>query len=76
MPRPRAKMDKEELQELVNTGVKNYVKYDEGARLYSMGRNSFIKLAKEARAIYKVKGIALVNIQKVNHYIEEYLVEF
>ena len=73
MSRPRAKMDKEELQELVNTGVKKYVRCEEGAKLYSIGRNSFIELAKEARAVYKVKGSALVNIQKVNHFIEEYL---
>ena len=38
-----------------------------------MGRNSFIELAKDAKAIFKVKGIALVNIQKVDHFIEEYL---
>ena len=73
MPKPIAKLSDKELQDLVNSGAKKYVRYDERAKVYSMGRKSFIELAKDAKAIFKVKGIALVNIQKGDHFIEEYL---
>lgn len=75
MPKPRPKLSDKELQKLVNSGAKKYVRYDEGAKLYSMGRNSFIELAKDAKEIFKIKGIVPVNIQKVDHFIEEYLGE-
>ena len=38
---------------------KTFVRYDEGAERYSMSKHSFMKLAKDARAIYKIGGITL-----------------
>ena len=51
------------------------MRYDEGAKLYSIGRNSFIELARDADAIYKIKGCAVVNVNKVDKFIEENLKE-
>lgn len=62
----------ENLKDLVLSGKKRYVRYDEGAYLYSMGTQTFIKIAKEAKAVVKIHGISLVNIDMVNDYIEDY----
>ncbi len=75
MSKVRAQLSIEEMEQLIKVGAKKYVRYEEGAKLYSIGRNSFIDLAKEAEAIYKIKGCAVVNIQKVDRFIEENLQE-
>lgn len=75
MPRARACLSIEELEALVHAGAKKFVRYEEGAKLYSIGRNSFIDLAREADAVYKIKGCAVVNVQKVDRFIEENLKE-
>lgn len=75
MPRERKKCTKEELEKLVGSGAKKYVRYEEGAKLFSVGRNTFIEMAKDAKAVFKYKGVALVDIQKVNSFIEDYLGE-
>ena len=51
------------------------MRYEEGAKLFSVGRNTFIEMAKDAKAVFKYKGVALVDIQKVNSFIEDYLGE-
>ena len=43
---------------------------DEGAVLYSMGIHAFTELAKEAKAIYRIRRIVLVNTEKLDEYIE------
>ncbi len=60
----------EKLERLVPNGKKKWVRYDEGAQLYSMGIHSFQKLAKEARAVYHVGRVVLINTEKVDEYIE------
>lgn len=61
----------EELEVAVKSGVKKYVRYGEGAKLYSMGVRSFMDLSKEANAVRKIKRVCLVNIEVVNRYIED-----
>ncbi len=51
-------------------GKKKWVRYAEGALLYSMGITSFMDLAKEAKAVYRIKRICLVNTEKLDEYIE------
>ena len=53
---------------------KVYVRYKEGAELYSMGLNTFRKLAIEAKAVYKVNKIALVNTKIFEEYLETFRV--
>lgn len=49
---------------------KKFVRYKEGAEMYSMGIVSFTNLAKEAKAVYKYKNIALVNVKILDEYLE------
>lgn len=71
MPKQRTAFTDEELNSAVASGAKNYVRYEEGAKLYSVGRNTFIELANEANAVFKYHGCAIVNIRKIDKFIEE-----
>mgnify|MGYP000985029023 CR=1 FL=1 len=53
---------------------KKFVRYKEGAILYSMSQNKFEAFAKEAKATYKVGGIVLVNTKILDQYIEQFRV--
>lgn len=54
---------------------KKFVRYKEGAEMYSMGIVSFMDLAKEAKAIYKYRNIVLVNTKILDEYLELFKVE-
>lgn len=64
MPKERVKVP--ELDKLVQTGRKKFVRYAEGAALYSLGLHTFQEVAKEANAVYRVKRCVLVNTEKVD----------
>ena len=49
------------LENLVVIGKKKFVRYAEGAQLYSLGLHTFQEIAKEANAVYEVKRCVLVN---------------
>lgn len=51
---------------------KRYVRYREGAEMYSMCQSKFEKLAKEAGATYKVGKLVLVNCDIFEKYLELY----
>lgn len=46
--------------------AKKFVRYKEGAEKYSLGMTKFQALAKEAKAVYKIDGVALVNCELLN----------
>ncbi len=74
MPKLRKnRLNMENLEKFVATGQKQYVSYEEGAMLYSLGRNSFIELAKEANAVRHVKGRCIVSVSVLNEFIENML---
>ncbi len=50
---------------------KKYVRYEEGAELFSMGVHSFEQLAKDAGAVYRVRRVVLVNVQVIEAYLEK-----
>lgn len=52
--------------------VKKFIRYKEGAEKYSLGMTKFRALAKEAQAVYKVDGIALVNCEIFEKYLETF----
>lgn len=54
--------------------AKKFVRYPEGAEKYSIGLTKFQVLAKEANAVYKVDGIALVNCEIFEKYLETFRV--
>ncbi|MFI3214679.1 MAG: DUF6462 family protein [Eubacteriales bacterium] len=45
---------------------------DEGARKYSMGLSKFQTLSREAKAVYKVDKIVLVNCDLFEKYLETF----
>lgn len=64
-------MDKEPLVErrIVNM-EKRFVRYKEGAELYSMCQSKFERMAKDARAVYKLDKLVLVKCDVFEQYLE------
>lgn len=58
------------MQQRVNR--KKFVRHKEGAELYSMCQSKFEKMAKEARATYKLDKLVLVNCEIFEEYLETY----
>lgn len=56
------------------TRKKKFVRYAEGAKLYSIGEALFARLAMEAHAVYKINHICLVNTEIFEEYLEAYRV--
>lgn len=54
---PKVRKEIPELEKLVQVGRKKFVRYEEGAQLYSMGLHTFQELAKDAKAVYHVKRV-------------------
>ncbi len=54
--------------------TKKFVRYQEGAELYSLGLTKFQELAKEAKAVYKIDKVALVNCEILDKYLETFRV--
>ena len=52
--------------------AKKFVRYKEGAEMYSLGLTKFQELAKEAKAVYKIDGIALVNCEIFEKFLESF----
>ena len=52
--------------------AKKFVRYKEGAEKYSLGLTKFQELAKEAKAVYKIDGIVLVNCEIFEKYLETF----
>lgn len=71
----RKMMNVNTMDELIKGGKKKYVRYAEGAELYSVGRHTFEKLAKDAGAVRKVNGVVLVNTEKLDAFIESFCEE-
>ena len=68
----RARKEVEQLEEMVVSGRKKFVRYAEGAQFYSLGLHTFQEIAKEANAVYRVKRCILVNTDKVDEYLENF----
>lgn len=69
---PRTRVEIPQLENMVQTGKKKFVRYAEGAVLYSLGLHTFQEIAKDAGAVYKVKRCVLVNTEKVDEYLENF----
>lgn len=72
MPKSRIELKPDEVKSLVRSRQKKYVRYKEGALLYSMGVHTFQDVAKEAGAVYHVKRCVLVNTEKLDQYLEHF----
>lgn len=51
---------------------KRFARYKEGAEMYSMCQSKFEKMAKEARATYKLDKLVLVNCDIFEEYLETF----
>lgn len=60
----------ENVSKSISDCKKKWVRYDEGAAIYSMGINSFRQLAKDAKAVYRVNRIVIINTEKIDEYME------
>lgn len=66
------------MEELANdsrtkkTNNKRFVRYSEGAEMYSMSVSKFMQLAKDAKACYKVNQLVLVNLDIIDEYLETF----
>ena len=54
------------------TNNKRFVRYSEGAEMYSMSVSKFMQLAKDAKACYKVNQRVLVNLDIIDEYLETF----
>lgn len=61
-----------ELEKILARKKKKYIRYEEGAVHYSMGKNSFRQIAQDAHAIVRLKRIALVNVEVLDEYLESF----
>lgn len=52
--------------------AKKFVRYKEGAERYSLGLTKFQALAKEAKSVYKIDGVALVNCELFERDLETF----
>ena len=52
--------------------AKKFVRYKEGAERYSLGLTKFQALAMEAKSVYKIDGVALVNCELFERYLETF----
>ena len=66
------KKETDYMENLLTNGKKKFVKYDEGAAMFSMGIHSFMDLAKEAKAVYRIRRIVLVNTEIIEEYLENF----
>lgn len=53
---------------------KRFVRYKEGAEMYSMCQSKFERMAKDAKAIYKLDKLVLVNCDIFEAYLETFRV--
>ena len=51
---------------------KRFVRYPEGAEMYSMSLSKFQQIAKDAKACYKVNQLVLVNLDILDAYLETF----
>jgi hypothetical protein len=51
---------------------KKFVRYKEGAEMYSMCQSKFEQMAKDAKATYKVDKLVLVNCDIFEEYLETF----
>lgn len=51
---------------------RRFVRYKEGAEMYSMGLTKFQELAKDAKACYKINQLVLVNLDVLDEYLETF----
>jgi hypothetical protein len=52
--------------------LRKFVRYSEGAEMYGMSEKKFSRMAKEAKATYKLNRMVLVNLDIFDKYLETF----
>ena len=52
-----------------------YVRYKAGAKIYGVCQSTFERWAKDAKAVTRVNKVCIVNIDKLERYLESFYVE-
>ena len=63
-----------DMNEAVRKG-KKFMRIDEAKDFFSVGKHTVEKWAKDAKAVYKINGVKLVNIEKIERFLEAFVVE-
>ena len=69
---PKTRKPVENIDELIKEGKKKYVRLAEGAELYSVGIHTLEAWARDAKARRKVKGVVLINTEKIDAFLETF----
>ena len=69
--KPQSKLARDYQTTMKDNQVR-FLRYREGAAVYGMSQSSFEKLAKEAGAVYKVGKMALVRVDILDAYLEQF----
>lgn len=56
----------------IHEDAKKFVRYSDGAKMYSMGMTKFQEVAKDAKACYKIGQLVLVNTEILDKYLETF----
>lgn len=51
---------------------KKFVRMGEGTFIYSIGRQRFVEMARDAGAVYKLSGMVLINLEIFDEYMEQF----
>ena len=49
-----------------------FIRSKQGVERYNMSRNTFNRIASEAGALYKIRGVNLVNVRIFEEYLETF----
>lgn len=66
------KKDSTDKRVKVTAKNKRFVRYADGAEMYSMGLSKFQQIARDAEACYKVGQLVLVNLDILDSYLETF----
>ena len=69
------KIQRKELSVMQEINGKRFVRYKEGAEMYSISQSLFEILAKQAGAIYKIGRAVLVNCEIFEAYLETFRIQ-
>lgn len=61
-----------DLDKYLSHPPRNLVTYEEGARIYDLPYYSFVRLAKEAEANYPVRKTSVVDVDKVEAFLDSH----
>ena len=71
---PKVRKEIPELEKLVQVVRKKFVRYKDGAEIYSMCQSKFERMVREAKATYKLDKLVLVNTEIFERYLETFRV--